>query len=125
MSTKGFTLPLMTVDEERNQLPECFCSATFTCVNDKFYMVTAAHALITMDEKPIYIATSNCPPISLKGHITARNNTIDLAVTRISDAIVSKVFEECLFVTSELVHNPYPEDRDHICEIIGYPANKI
>ena len=64
---KTLCLPLMSLDEEKNQLPCCFATATFAYVGDSFFLVSAAHSILEMNGQPVYIALD---PVSISWQIT-------------------------------------------------------
>lgn len=119
---KIYCLPLMSIDEERNQLWFCFATATFAYVRDSFFLVSPAHALVQMKQKPVYIAIDE--PITLSGHGVIKNEAMDIAAIKMSDSTIDKIKDIVLFVTPELVHN-YPLGKsEQRSEVLGFPSNR-
>ena len=119
---KSFCLPLMSIDEERNQLWSCFATATFAYVRDSFFLVSPAHALIEMNQKPVYIAIDE--PVTLSGHGVIKNEAMDIAAIKLSNSTIDKIKDLVLFVTPELVHNYPPGKSEQRSEVLGFPSNR-
>lgn len=121
-NNKSFCLPLMSMDEERNQLWSCFASATFAYVRDSFFLVSPAHALVEMNQKPVYVAMDE--PITLAGHRVIKNEAMDIAAIKLSNATVDKIKNVVLFVTPEFVFNHPPGKSHQRSEVLGFPSNR-
>lgn len=117
---KLFSHPLITIDEERNQLPHTFATATFAGVYDRFFMVTPAHALESKNGKPVYLSIDT-EPFSLAGKAVYKQSEADIAVTELLNTEIDRVFKSTIFVTKDLL---LPEDKKHLTLLEGYPANR-
>ena len=120
---KPLCLPLMSLDESRNQLWQSFATATFACLDDSVFLVSVAHAFDGMHEKPVYIPVGS-RLVSLAGHAVLRSNEIDVAAIKLSAEIADQLREKVVFVTSELVEASDPPQGVLMVSARGFPANR-
>ena len=120
---KPLCLPLMSLDESRNQLWQSFATATFACLDDSVFLVSVAHAFDGMHEKPVYIPVGS-RLVSLAGHAVLRSNEIDVAAMKLSSEITDQLREKVVFVTSELVETAGPPQGVLMVSARGFPANR-
>lgn len=121
-SEKSFCLPLMSIDEERNQLWSCFATATFAYVRDSFFLVSPAHAFVRVNQKPVYVAIDE--PITLAGHEVIKNEAMDIAAIKLSNSTIDKIKDLVLFVTPEFVYNYPPGKSEQRSEVLGFPSSR-
>lgn len=121
MENKQYPHPLVTVDEDRNQLPGVFATATFAAVDDRFFIVTPRHALISLGGKPAQVFLGRrVLDLAKKRFVTASG--LDLAVSELSPTEVDEVFQYALFVTEDTLG---AQDHEHVqCVLQGFPANR-
>ena len=96
---KNLCLPLMSVDEIRNQLWYCFATATIANSGESFFLVSAAHSFVGMNEKPIYICMHS-ESVSLANHAVIKNEDTDIAAIKLGVETIDLLAEEIYFVNS-------------------------
>lgn len=111
----------MTVDEERNKLPTVFATATFLHLDNRFFMITPAHALEKKHGKPVYIGVDP-EPFSLAGRPIVKLSEIDIAAVELLGSEVDQVHESAIWVTDDLFSIRHTEGLSK-CVLEGYPAN--
>ena len=131
---KNLCMPLLSLDETRNQLWICFATATFTNVGDSFFLVTPAHSFDGLHGKPLYIPVSP-EPISLENHVFLSDQKMDVAAIKLGNEIIDRLAEEIIFLTSEILDNFILSQIirefsmgdfwwDHTTVVSGFPSNR-
>lgn len=131
---KNLCVPLMSVDESRNQLWRGFATATIAKVERSYYLVSAKHAFVGVGKNPIMIFFGG-ESIDLSRYCFVKGENSDIAAIKLSDQIVSKLNNGVFFVTSELVNLFIPKQRiRELKQIVhahyfnsivsGYPSNR-
>ncbi|OEE62773.1 hypothetical protein A1OK_19490 [Enterovibrio norvegicus FF-454] len=122
---KVYSHPLISIDEERNQLPHAFATATIACVQGRFFLVTPAHALEPMAGKPVYLSVDPTS-FSLAGKKIIKTSDVDIAAVELTDAEIDQVFQTAVIVTSEMVvaARELKKQENSIPVLEGYPANR-
>lgn len=115
--TKLYPHPLLTIDEERNQLPHVFATATFATVRDRFFLVTPEHALREKSGKPVWLSIDPAP-LNMAGKRVVKTRAADIAAIELSIPEVDAVAQVANFITRGLLASSSSEVR---CEVQGYP----
>jgi hypothetical protein len=123
LDSKIYSHPLLSIDEERNQLPHSFATATIASMNDEFYLITPAHALNSMGGKPVYLSVDPTP-ISLASKKVIKSTPADIAVVKLTNSEIDQIFETSVIITEEMVNLAYESIEYGSVFLEGYPANK-
>lgn len=115
-----YSYPLVTIDEDRNQLPTAFATATFATVRDRFFIVTPEHALKDKNNKPVLLNIDG-KLVSLAQKKVHKAAKFDLAVIELSNDEIDMFLPHTVFITKELLSYI---DESFLCVLEGYPAHK-
>ena len=120
---KTFCLPLVTEDEIRKPFWCCFATATFAFVGESFFLVSAAHSIQHMNEKPILLPHDPAP-INLANHGFVKDERADVAAAKLNLGVIDQLGDRVIFVTPELVNTNAPAQSDRISTVRGFPSSR-
>lgn len=120
---KLFTQLLFSRDHERKKNWIGIGSATFVHLDNKFFLITAAH-VFSENQKYACLLNINGTPINLAYYKIEKNSEMDIAAICLEEKDYLAIAEHTFFVTEDMLRPNSEEAQATSIILMGYPSSR-